>query len=81
VAAGHRAASGGASSSAVGNDGFFRVPNVLAGPYTASLTAQFGDFSLYGTASGEIAPNEDEDVDVKVQDSGTVSGVVLRSDG
>jgi len=65
----------------IGNDGFFRVPDVLAGPYTASLTAIAGDFTLYGTASGQIEPGELEEADVQVQDSGTVTGTVLRSDG
>ncbi len=65
----------------VGNDGFFRLPEVLAGPFTASLTARSGEFLLYGTASGTLAPNETTSIDVQVQPSGTVTGLVARADG
>jgi hypothetical protein len=62
-------------------DGSFRVGQILAGTFTATLRAQSGDFVLYGTASGAIADRQETTLDVQVQPSGTLKGRVLRSDG
>lgn len=61
-------------------DGSFRINQILAGTFTATLRAQSGDFALYGTASGSIADRQETLLDVQVQPSGTLKGRVLRSD-
>ncbi|MFP5247077.1 MAG: Ig-like domain-containing protein, partial [Thermoanaerobaculia bacterium] len=62
-------------------DGTFALPQVLAGPFTAALKAKSGEFTLYGTATGEVPANGTAQITVQVQPSGTVTGVVLRADG
>ncbi|MEO8379455.1 MAG: carboxypeptidase regulatory-like domain-containing protein [Acidobacteriota bacterium] len=62
-------------------DGTFALPQVLAGPFSVTLRAVSGQFTLYGTASGSVPPNQNTQVTVQVQPSGTVTGLVLRSDG
>jgi Bacterial Ig-like domain/Carboxypeptidase regulatory-like domain/Bacterial Ig domain len=63
------------------SDGSFSVPQVLAGPYTAKLSANIGGFTLYGTATGSILPGKTTQITVQVQSSGTITGTVLRPDG
>ncbi len=64
----------------VGSDGSFTLPQVLAGPFTASLTVP-GQISLHGTKTGRVQPTLNTDINVQVQPSGTVKGTVLRPDG
>lgn len=61
-------------------DGTFALPQVLAGPFTVALKAKSGEFTLYGTANGEVPPGGTAQVTVQVQPSGTVTGLVRRSD-
>ncbi len=63
------------------SDGTFALPLVLAGPFTAKLSANIGGFTLYGTSSGTVLPNQTASVRIQVQPSGTISGLVLRPDG
>jgi hypothetical protein len=63
-----------------GTDGTFQLPQVLAGPFTATLQSS-GLFALYGTNTGTVLPNKTADLQIQVQPSGTVTGVVLRADG
>ena len=65
----------------VGNDGLFELPEVPAGPFTATLRVSSGGFTLYGSASGEVVPGAVTDLTLQVQPSGTVTGAVLRPDG
>ncbi len=62
-------------------DGTFSVPQVLAGPFTAKLSADIGGFTLYGTATGSVIPGQTAKFTVQVQSSGTITGLVLRPDG
>jgi len=62
------------------SDGAFVLPGILAGPFTANLSAQVGGLSLFGTASGVIVDGQTTNVDIVLQDSATVSGRVLRAD-
>jgi hypothetical protein len=62
-------------------DGTFALPQVLAGPFTAQLSADIGGFTLFGTASGAVLPNQNDILTIQVQPSGTITGVVLRPDG
>ena len=64
-----------------GPDGRFFVPELLAGPVTASLRVSAGGFALHGMASGAIVPGETTPLVVQVEPSGTVTGLVVRSDG
>ena len=63
------------------SDGTFSVPQVLAGPFTAKLSANVGGFTLYGTTTGSIVPNHANKITVQVQSSGTITGTVLRPNG
>ena len=49
------------------------LPQVLAGPVTATLEAA----NLFGTASDSVRPGEELDLPVQVEDSGIVRGVAL----
>jgi len=62
-------------------DGTFSVPQVLAGPFTAKLSANIGGFTLYGTTTGSVLPGQTATINVQVQSSGTITGLVLRPDG
>src|SRR5262249_15571825 len=69
----------------VGDDGRFTLPEVLAGPFTASLTVvDAAGFTLHGTAAGVVSPGQvlgaDSPFVVQLQESGTVQGTVLRAD-
>lgn len=62
--------------------GRFTRTNVPAGPYTAQLyTTTPGGLGLFGSTSGDLAPNETETFSVQVQDSASITGRVLRSNG
>ena len=65
----------------LGPDGLFHLPEVLAGPVTARLQVVAGGFTLYGTASATIVADQETVLDVRLQDSGTVTGVVRRAGG
>ncbi|HEX7149902.1 MAG TPA: carboxypeptidase regulatory-like domain-containing protein [Thermoanaerobaculia bacterium] len=62
-------------------DGVFTLPQVPAGPFSAMLTAKSGEFVLYGTQSGSVVANETLNLTVQIQPSGTVTGLVVRSNG
>ncbi|MCU1350083.1 MAG: hypothetical protein JWO56_3113, partial [Acidobacteria bacterium] len=64
-----------------GTDGNFTIREALAGPYTATLRSQQGEFTLYGTTTGTIAPGVVNSVTVQLQPSGSVTGVVFRAGG
>ncbi|HEX2874243.1 MAG TPA: carboxypeptidase regulatory-like domain-containing protein [Polyangiaceae bacterium] len=64
-----------------GANGVFSLPEVLAGPFTASLTVVTPTFTLFGTASGTVVAGQETNLDVKVQPSGLVRGRVLRASG
>src|SRR5262249_10368566 len=64
-----------------GADGKFSLPEVLAGPFTASLRVTSGGFTLFGSASGAIVAGQTTNFTVQVQPSGTITGLVLRPDG
>ncbi|HEY3052598.1 MAG TPA: carboxypeptidase regulatory-like domain-containing protein [Thermoanaerobaculia bacterium] len=63
------------------SDGNFALPQVLAGPFTASLRAKSGEFFLYGTTSSNVGAGQTANVTVQVQPSGTVTALVVRSNG
>lgn len=65
----------------LGPDGLFELPEALAGPFTVALQARVDQFNLYGTASGVVNPGEETLVDVQLQPSGTITGVVMRAGG
>ena len=65
----------------LGPDGLFDIPQVLAGPFTARLTVGSGALALYGTVTGTIPADGEKEIDIQVQDSGTVTGLIVRSDG
>ena len=62
-------------------NGTFALPQVLAESFTARLSADIGGFTLYGTASGSVLPNQNDNLTIQVQSSGSITGLVLRSDG
>ena len=62
-------------------DGTFAVPQVLAEPFTAQLSADVSGFTLYGTTTGTIVAGQTNTIHIQVQPSGTVTGLVLRPDG
>ncbi|MBZ5508478.1 MAG: Ig-like domain-containing protein [Acidobacteriia bacterium] len=61
-------------------DGSFSLPQVLAGTFTASLSVQSA-ITLFGSTSSSVLPNQNTDITIQVQPSGTVIGTVFRSDG
>jgi hypothetical protein len=69
----------------LGPDGTFRFPELLSGPVSVRLQSNAGTATLYGTASAVVVPYPDPEqeplVEVRLQDSATVTGVVLRADG
>ena len=65
----------------LGTSGAFTLPQVLAGPFTASLTSTVGGFTLYGSEMGTVVPGEVFPLKVSLQPTGTVTGRVLRADG
>ena len=58
--------------------GHFRVPEVLAGPFTATLRA-FGALRLYGSLSDVLLPGEAKSIALHVQPTGELLGTVYRS--
>ncbi len=62
-------------------DGRFELPHVLAGAFTATLTVTNGGLTLYGTGAGQIVDSQLTEIDVRLQDSATVTGRVFRADG
>jgi protocatechuate 3,4-dioxygenase beta subunit len=62
-------------------DGRFRLPEVLAGPFTARLAVPSGSLTLYGSLAETVAPGETRVIAIQVQPSGVVRGRVVRSDG
>jgi hypothetical protein len=62
-------------------DGNFALPQVLAGPFTASLRARSGEFFLFGTTAGTVPAGQTANITVQVQPSGTVTALVVRADG
>jgi hypothetical protein len=62
------------------SNGTFAFPELLAGPVTVSLSVPSGTFTLYGSATGTVVPDQSTNIDVHVQPTGTVVGRVLRSD-
>jgi hypothetical protein len=67
-------------SVSVGPDGQFHFPELLAGPVTARLRSA-GTPTLHGTATAVVLPSQAAAVDVRLQDSATVTGTVVRSNG
>ncbi|HEY6351400.1 MAG TPA: Ig-like domain-containing protein, partial [Candidatus Angelobacter sp.] len=62
-------------------DGTFSLPTVLAGTFTAQVSEQAGGFTLFGSTSASVVPNQNTSITIQAQPSGTVTGTVLRSDG
>ena len=58
--------------------GEFRMAKLLAGPVTAKLRAKPGDVMLWGTATGDVAPDQEKEVVVTLAQSGTVIGRIVR---
>ena len=65
----------------VNPDGVFRFPEVIAEPFTASLTASAGSLVLYGRSAGVVAPGAETTLTVALENSGTIAGAVVRTDG
>src|SRR5271157_690232 len=65
---------------AIGNDGALNLPAVLAGPFRAQLTTG-PPLPLVGTAWGSVTPNQVTNLQLQVQPSGTITGLVLHPDG
>jgi hypothetical protein len=66
---------------AIGPDGEIRLPELLAGPFSARLQVGAGAATLYGNATGQVVPGETFALDIRVQDSGTVKGIVMGAGG
>ena len=62
-------------------NGTFLLPEVLAGPFTATLSTSRGPLKLAGVVSGEVRPGETTAVTLEVQPTGRLEGLVTRSDG
>lgn len=61
-------------------DGTFLVPELLAGPFTASLKVQTEGFALYGSTTGTVVAGEATDLTLRLQPTATVEGRALRAD-
>ncbi len=59
----------------------FRVPEVLAGPFTARLVARSGGIHLYGNLQDEVRPGDVTPILLELQPTGRVEGTVFRSNG
>jgi hypothetical protein len=68
-------------SVAVGPDGVYTLPAVLAGPVKLDLDVRTGPFVLTGTASGTVEADVIKTLDVQAQASGRVIGRVYQPDG
>ena len=64
----------------VGTNGAFFLSEVPAGPFVVTMTG-LGDFPLSGTAMFSVMPDEARQIEVKLQQSGVVTGLVVRPDG
>ena len=64
----------------IGADGTFFLPEVLAGPVTATFELA-GAVKRFGTATGVVVPGGRLDLPVPVEPSGSVSGVVRLPGG
>ncbi len=64
----------------LGDGGTLFLPEVLAGPVTATLEVA-GPPKLFGTASGLVLPGATLDLPVAIEPTGTVRGLVRRADG
>jgi hypothetical protein len=62
----------------VGNDGTFRLPEVLAGKFTAQLRHGQGALALYGSASGTVLAGQEQTLHIALQPSGEIRGSVFR---
>ena len=62
----------------VGTDGKFRLPEVLAGEFTARLQHGQGALALYGSASGTVSAGQELAVRIGLQPSGEIRGSVFR---
>jgi hypothetical protein len=63
----------------LGDDGGFFLPEVLAGPVTATLEVA-GPPKLFGTASGLVRPDETLTLPIAIEPTGRVRGLVRRAD-
>ncbi|HKF22304.1 MAG TPA: carboxypeptidase regulatory-like domain-containing protein [Candidatus Angelobacter sp.] len=63
------------------SDGRFSLPQVLAGNFTATLSVTSGSITTLGTTFSKVTPNANTDIVVQLAPTGSVTGVVLRSDG
>jgi len=61
--------------------GEFRLTKLLAGAVTAKLRAQPGAVALWGTATGEVAADQEQELILTLAESGTVTGRILRAGG
>src|SRR5207253_1446086 len=62
-------------------DGTFFFPETIAGPFTAAVTANVGGLTLYGSTGDLVVHDANTHITISMQNSGTVTGLVLRSDG
>ncbi|HET9317131.1 MAG TPA: carboxypeptidase-like regulatory domain-containing protein, partial [Vicinamibacteria bacterium] len=65
----------------VGSSGVYGFPELMAGPFTLSLRFTSNGITLYGSASGTIVADQATQLDVQLEPSGTVTGVVMRPGG
>ncbi len=63
----------------LGDDGSFFLPEVLAGPVTATFEVA-GPPKLFGTASGLVRPGETLTLPIAIEPTGRVRGLVRRAD-
>jgi hypothetical protein len=65
----------------VGDDGRYRFPALLAGPVSIQLRFTGGATTLYGNDATTVAAGEEAVLDVRLQDTATVTGIVKRPNG